>query len=97
MSDVLSELLDAAAEWDRPKAFQRRRRRRDAAQEAVGVLVAVATVPAVVGAGLDAGFEEGHRPCEVLVLRLVDEGVVPECCAVRAHWSSIQASCCVSA
>src|SRR5207302_6836574 len=48
-------------------------------------------------ARLDAGFEEWHRACEVLVLRLVDEGVVPECCAVRAHRSSIQASCYVSA
>src|SRR4029079_16707239 len=48
-SELLSELLGAAAEWDRPQARERRRRRRDASQKAVGVLVVVAAVPALAG------------------------------------------------
>src|SRR5882724_6173279 len=47
--ELLSELLGAAAEWDRPQARERCRRRRDATQEVVGALVVVAARPAVAG------------------------------------------------
>src|SRR5438552_10157516 len=33
------------SEWDRPQACERRRRRRDATQQIVGILVVVADVP----------------------------------------------------